>query len=86
MTDRPLKQEVAEWKQHKVTKHLVKELEDTLEGVKEEWANGGFTLESESGTLQLNSRALGNIKALGQLLDYIEGDMDSAESVISYEH
>ena len=83
---KPIRQEVAEWKQHKVTKFLIKRLEDDTQEIKEMWAQGAYTLESESGTLQVNSQALGSLKAIGDLLDYLEGDMDSEEAKPAYEH
>lgn len=85
MIEKPLKQEIVEWKQHKVTKYLIQQLKDDMKVIQETWTHGGFTTESESGTIQLNSRALGNIKALGELLDYIEQDM-GVEAMIDYEH
>ena len=81
----PLKQEIVEWKANKVSKYLVQELQNNMNEIKDQWMNGGFTLESESGTLQMNSRALGNIKALGETLDFIENNMDAGDTLI-YEH
>lgn len=82
---RPLKQEVAEWKQNKVTKYLIQTLEEDVEALKDVWANGGFTQPEQAGTIQLNSRALGQIAALIQTLEFLETDMD-AEEVVHYEH
>ena len=86
MIEKPLKQEVAEWKDHKVTKYLRKYLEADLQETLEIWGGGGFTMESQSGTIQLNSQALGGVKTLSQLLDYLDSDMDAEESQIQYEH
>lgn len=83
---KPLKQEVVEWKQSKVTKYLLQYIDDEVKSMQELWAAGGYTMESQSGTIQLNSQAIGSIKGLGQLLDFLESDMDAEEAEAKYEH
>ena len=83
---KPIKQEVVEWKQHKVTKYLMHHLKEDIELIKDIWANGQYTTESEGGTIQLNSQALGGVRALNSTLDFLESDMDSSEEKVEYEH
>ena len=82
MADKPLRVEVNEWKQNKVTKYLVETINADLELIKEVWTSGGYTTESQSGTIQLNSQALGSITAIRNVLDLIEDNLGTEESEI----
>lgn len=83
---KPIRQEVTEWKQHKVTKYLIESLERDVSEIQETWAAAAYTTEMESGTIQLNSQALGSIKAIREMLDFISSDMGSSEEKPDYEH
>lgn len=39
------------------------------DNIKDEWAQGHFTCESQSGTIQLNARQIGKVELLDKLLD-----------------
>mgnify|MGYP001813239040 CR=1 FL=1 len=80
---KPLRQEVTEWKQHKVTKYLVEQLGEDLENLKEMWAAGQFTAPDQAGTIQMNSRAIGQIAGITAILDFVASDMDAEAP---YEH
>ena len=82
---KPIRQEVAEWKQHKVTKYLVERLIEDAKDLKDLWAEGSFTGADQSITIQLNSRAIGQYAAIAQMLEFIESDMD-IEEMVKYEH
>ena len=82
---KPIRQEIAEWKQHKVTKYLVECLKQDVEELKEIWAAGQLTTPDQAGTIQLNSRAQGQVAAILQTVDFIESDM-GVEDVVQYEH
>jgi hypothetical protein len=44
-------------------------LQKLREDIKNEWARGTFTHETESGTIQLNARQIGKVELLDKLLD-----------------
>ena len=85
MIEKPLKNEIQEWKQNKVSKYLMKRLEEDRKELMEMWAAGQFTAPDQSATIQLNSRALGMFAALEQVEDFLESDMD-VEEMIQYDH
>ncbi len=78
-------------KKLKLNEEITFEQEDILETIKEDrenivaaWAGGNYTAESADGTVQLNAEALGNLKAIENILitlseyeetfDYMEAD------------
>ena len=62
-------EEWTEWKLQPVTVEFFKAIENRVEGIKDDWANGHFTVESVEGTKQLNAKALGNVEILLALLE-----------------
>ena len=82
---KPIKQEVNEWKEHKVTKYLIKELKKDRAVLQEMWAAGQFTMQDTDGTIQMNSRSIGQVAAIDATLEFVDGDMDAEEGVV-YDH
>lgn len=70
MTD----QEYKEWRSHPVTQEVLNHLSNQRQDLLEAWAEGVYTKESMEGTVQLNSEALGKVKAISYMLslDYEE--------------
>lgn len=64
------------WLEMEQTRNLLKFLKQDLENVKEQWASGGYTTESQDGTLQLNSMALGSVRSLNNIINAIEEGVD----------
>lgn len=60
------------WLQMDQTKDLLRYLKQDLENVKDQWASGGYTTESQDGTIQLNSMALGSVRSLNNIINAIE--------------
>ena len=85
MIERPLKTEVVEWKENKVTRYLVDQIQRDIEEIKDVWVNGGYSAPDQAATIQLNSKALGGAHALSALLDFIEDEL-GVEETIEYGH
>lgn len=64
------------WLQHPCSRALVHTLQADEFDLKESWSNGNYTAESEYGTIQLNSKALGEIQATQSILTFVEGICD----------
>jgi len=60
-----------EWQTHPVTADLVRELTESLEDLKERWVQGNLTDPSAEGTVQLNSRSIGEAQAYKNMLEQI---------------
>lgn len=65
------------WLQHPCTRALLHTLQADIIDILETWSQGGFTEESTSGTIQLNSEAIGQYKAAESTAQYIEGINDT---------
>lgn len=70
----PQEQEYLEWRQHPVTKAVFRLLWLREQGLKEQWASGAFTDQSQFGTAILNAKAIGNCEACASVreLDYVQ--------------
>ncbi len=68
--------ERASWLQHPCTRHILHNLQADVVDILEKWSSGGYTQESTSGTIQLNSEAIGQYKAIESMLQHIEGIND----------
>ena len=55
---------------HPETKALVTRLHEDRLAIQEQWANGVYTALEQSGTIQLNAKALGAVIAITDVLDY----------------
>jgi hypothetical protein len=66
------KEEWAAWKLDPTTRKVFTLMMKRREDLKEEWANGNFTAETEHGTKYLDAAALGAVKAIGGFLDLDE--------------
>jgi uncharacterized protein YukE len=64
MAERPARQMCLEWREHPVTKYLVKDLEEQVQDLQDAWGRGAFTREHTSGTVQINAQSIGAVKAL----------------------
>ena len=82
MADKPLRVEVNEWKQNKVTKYFIECIKQDIDIIKESWSSGAYTMPEQSATIQLNSKALGSIEALMNMQDLIEDNLGTDESEI----
>jgi hypothetical protein len=58
-----------DWLSHPVTVRLNQYLRAKKQEFLEAWGDGRFTAESDTGTLQLNANALGQVEILTRLLD-----------------
>jgi len=65
------KQYKKEWLGHDITADLIKTLKEDIVTLKDRWSAGAFTGASFDETAQLNSKALGLVEALENILDYI---------------
>lgn len=59
-----------EWKTNPVTVELFDFFSRSREVIKDQWLQGAFTAEEGSGTIQLNSEAIGKAKLLDELCDF----------------
>lgn len=64
------------WLQHPCTRAFIHTMQGDVVDILEGWGNGNYTTESVEGTMQLNSEALGQYKAAGSMLDWVEGIAD----------
>lgn len=67
-------QEFLAWKSHPVTLRLLQLLRKWQEGLKDDWATGQFTEETEFKTAVTQAKALGNLQTCKRIedLDYDE--------------
>lgn len=68
--------ERSSWLQHPCTRALIHYLNADVLAIQENWSNGSYTTEDMYGTVQLNSEALGQFKAVSNVLDFVEGVND----------
>ena len=64
----------ADWAKEQVTLELVRKLREDRQHFMELWAAGSHTGDSADKTLQLNSKAIGQVQAIDEILNWIEGD------------
>ena len=64
------------WLQHPCTRALLHTMQGDIVDILEAWSDGSYTAESTSGTIQLNSEAIGQFKAASAVVDYVEGVTD----------
>ena len=69
-----------EWRSLDATQEFMTKLELDLDEIKNQWSCGVFTSENEHQTIQLNSRAIGKIQALEDILEWIRRDDAETES------
>ena len=65
----PSEEEFLAWLSHPVTQSFRVLLEHWKEGLKEQWAQGGFQSEDYEVTLQANNQALGQVRLLTELIE-----------------
>lgn len=63
--------EVRDWLGHPVSKVFLTALRQERESVMEAWAAGVFTEQTVDGSAQLNSRALGEVQILHELVEFL---------------
>ncbi len=63
-----------------MTQELIKSLLESRADIKEAWSSGVYTAESADGTVQLNSKALGQLESLEGVLFWIEEGVEDDES------
>ena len=66
------KEEVRAWCKHPTTQSLVQSLYGDMAGHFEGWMNGEFTGASGDETVQKNSKAIGGVSAVENILAWIE--------------
>lgn len=64
--------EVKAWCKHPVTQSLVQSLYGDMAGHFEGWLNGEFTGPTSDETIQKNSKALGGVSAIENILAWLE--------------
>ena len=69
-------EEKESWLQHKVTKHIIKQLEEDVERIKDSWVAGCYTDNDAYGTIQLNSEASGKAQTLTEIIDFMKDVID----------
>ena len=65
----PTEQEFKDWQDHPATKALHDLLLERRNDLKEQWASGAFTDQSQFGTAILNAKAIGNCEAVELILN-----------------
>lgn len=77
----PTEQEWKEWQQHPVTLSLQQVLRNWQHELKEQWASGAFTDQSQFATAISNAKAIGNCEAIDRVInleyEQLEGEMDA---------
>ncbi len=66
------KSEAMAWLKHPCTSSLVNGLRGDMYRIVTEWMNSGYAEKSAEATAQLNSRALGKIQTIDEVLEQIE--------------
>jgi len=61
-----------DWRQNPLTLALVLALRGNVQEVSEFWKNGSFSGETSEQTAQLNARALGQVHAVEEVLEWID--------------
>ena len=74
-------EQVAEWKEHPVTKEIFKELKSTRESIIEQLANGNTIGHNAEATHGFTNRAIGQLDGLTQLLNISYASNDQEEEV-----
>jgi hypothetical protein len=67
------------WARDPVTQEHLRNLHASKQETMELWAREGYIGETGEVTLQANAKALGGVAALNQLIDGIEGLLESEE-------
>lgn len=73
------KQYKLEWLQHDISKDLIKVIKDDIELLKDQWAKGAFTGETQDATAQKNAKAIGQVETLEVLLELITSVEDEQQ-------
>ncbi len=60
------------WFQSPCTAALIKQITADFIGIQVDWVAGGYTTESGDGTIQKNSKSIGEAQSLSEVLDKIE--------------
>ena len=63
--------EWTEWSHHPVTRGFLEELKDDRQKLLEYWAERDFLKESIEGTALANAHALGQVRALDEIIGFI---------------
>ena len=63
----PSESEFLEWQSHPVTIRLFERLRADKESLKERWASGAYTDQSQFGTAIMNAKAIGNCEAIDSI-------------------
>lgn len=66
------KAEIQEWQANKITKDFVDRLQKDMEVIYLSWSSGQYTAETAEGTAQLNASALGQFRALEDVVTALE--------------
>ena len=79
----PHEQEWKEWREHPCTKALHKILRAWQSELKDQWASGAFTDQSQFATAISNAKAIGNCEAIDRVIgieyEQLEGELENAE-------
>jgi len=81
INDIPDNDELRSWITQKEGKYLISLLRSDYEDTKEDWVNGLFTVETEDGTIQQNSKALGKCQNLQDVIYILENFGKTTEEI-----
>lgn len=62
------KAQIQEWQTSKVTQDFITALKSDRDNILDNWASGQYTAETSEGTAQLNASALGQVRALDDVI------------------
>lgn len=64
-------EEIETWNKHPATQYILARIEQNVLNLNISWSSGSFTEEAESGTIQRNAEALGEVAAFTAIEDDI---------------
>jgi len=67
------------WRQLPETQDLLKVLEEDVQNISEAWIDGAYTDTSAEGTAQKNSEALGKVRAIVDIIDWIRSNPEGED-------
>lgn len=62
--------------------YLKKKLMEDRQGILDAWAAGNFTRESVEGTVQINSKYLGFVECLDEIIGYLEEPIENLDDEV----
>ena len=72
----PTQEEIKGWLNQNVTQFYKSKLEQAIEDIKDNWANGDFTGVTQEETIQKNSEAIGKVQQTAEILLMLDEMID----------